>query len=71
MTPELEGTTASAASAGALWTIAEVAAHLHLHPKTIARWVRTRRFPCVRVGSRLRFDPRDVTAWVSARKEGA
>ena len=62
---------AKPASPGALWTIAEVAAHLHLHPKTIARWVRTRRFPCVRVGSRLRFDPRDVTAWVSARKEGA
>lgn len=54
----------------ALWTIREVADFLRVHPKTISKWIRSRGFPCVRVGARIRFDPSDVTKWVSARKEG-
>ena len=54
-----------------LWTLHEVAAYLHVHEKTVARWLRAGRLPCVRIGSRLRFDRQDVLRWVSARKEGA
>jgi excisionase family DNA binding protein len=53
-----------------LWTLKETARFLGVHPKTLERWVRSRRIPCVRVGTRIRFDPSDVVAWVSARKEG-
>ena len=57
--------------ADSLWTIRDVAAYLHVHEKTVARWLRSGRLPCVRIGSRLRFDRQDVLRWVSARKEGA
>jgi excisionase family DNA binding protein len=53
-----------------LWTVRQVAVFLHVHEKTLLRWVRSRGFPCVRVGTRLRFDPSDVLRWISARKEG-
>jgi excisionase family DNA binding protein len=55
----------------ALWTIREVATYLRIHEKTVARWVRYGRLPCVRIGSRLRFDRQDVLRWARARKEGA
>jgi excisionase family DNA binding protein len=54
-----------------LWTIHDVAAYLRIHEKTVARWVRSGRLPCVRIGSRLRFDRQDVLRWVGAGKEGA
>ena len=56
--------------AGALWTVPEVAEFLQLHPKTVYEFVARGTLPCVRLGSRLRFDPRDIASWVSARKEG-
>lgn len=54
-----------------LWTLHEVATYLKVHPKTVRRWLKCRALPCVRVGTRIRFDPSDVALWVSARKEGA
>lgn len=53
-----------------LLTLPEVAALLRVSEKTIRRLAATRRLPCLRIGSRLRFDHRDVLRWVSARKEG-
>lgn len=26
--------------------------------------------PCVRIGRRVLYDPRDITAWIDKRKEG-
>jgi excisionase family DNA binding protein len=61
-------TTSPSTIATSLWTAAQAAAYLHVHVKTLYRWIRTRGLPCVYVGSRLRFDPRDVLQWVEARK---
>jgi len=55
---------------GRLLNVAEVARFLGLHEKTVYEWAARGRLPCVRVGSRLRFDPRDIDRWLSARKEG-
>jgi excisionase family DNA binding protein len=52
-----------------LLTLAEVAAHFRVHEKTVQRWVRTRGLPCLRLGTRLRFDSGDVLRWLSARRE--
>lgn len=52
-----------------LMTVAEVAAFLGVHVKTIHRWRRTLGLPCVLVGGRVRFFPSEVIRWVSARKE--
>jgi excisionase family DNA binding protein len=41
-----------------------------VNPKTVRRWVASRRMPCVRVGTRLRFDVGDIVSWVRQRKEG-
>src|SRR4026209_919580 len=56
---------------GTLWTVRDLARFLNVHERTVARWVRFGRLPCVRIGSRLRFDRQDVLRWVAARKEGA
>jgi excisionase family DNA binding protein len=54
-----------------LWTTGETAAYLGVHERTVRRLVARDGLPCVRVGSRLRFDPSDVLRWVAARKEGS
>ena len=53
-----------------LLTLAEVAKYLRVSPKTVRRWVAARRIPCVRFGTRLRFDAGDIASWVRQRKEG-
>ena len=53
-----------------LWTVSEVAEFLQLHAKTVYAMAAGGKLPCVRVGSHLRFDSRDIASWVSARKEG-
>ena len=56
-----------------LYTSREIAAFLHVHEKTIARWTRLRSdpLPCVHVRSRVRYVLRDVLAWASAQQKGA
>jgi len=53
-----------------LMTTRELAQYLNVHPKTIARWMRltSDALPCVRVRSRVRFNPSDVAAWVAGRR---
>jgi len=68
MNPERQGPAPSPTTR--LWTAKETARHLGIHVKTLYAWIRTRSFPCVYVGTRLRFDRSDVLRWISARKEG-
>ncbi len=53
-----------------LMTLRQVSEFLGIHPKTLQRMAAQHRFPCVRLGKRLRFDRSDVLQWVSERKEG-
>jgi excisionase family DNA binding protein len=53
-----------------LWTVRRAAQYLGLHEKTVYDMVARGELPVIRVGRSLRFDPRDMTRWVSARKEG-
>ena len=53
-----------------LLTLREVAEFLQLDERTIRRWISSKGFPCVHLGTRLRFSLRDVLRWVSAREEG-
>jgi excisionase family DNA binding protein len=53
-----------------LLSLREAAAFLQLHERTIRRWIVSKGFPCVRLGTRLRFSQRDILRWASARKEG-
>src|ERR1041384_7632157 len=55
---------------GPLLTIEQVATYLRVNAKTVRRWVAKRRIPCVRIGTRLRFDYGDIVSWVRQRKEG-
>ena len=51
-----------------LLTLSEVAALLQVSLKTVRRLVANRRLPHFRVGRVLRFDPADVSRWLTARK---
>lgn len=53
-----------------LLTLREIAEFLQLDERTIRRWIGSKGFPCVHLGTRLRFRQRDVLRWVSAMEEG-
>ena len=61
--------TTPAPSLRPLLTIEQVATYLCVNAKTVRRWVAKRRIPCVRIGTRLRFDYGDIVSWVRQRKE--
>jgi predicted DNA-binding transcriptional regulator AlpA len=50
-----------------LWKVADVGTFLCLTPKAIYALVESGALPCVRIGSRLRFIPSVVAAWVEAQ----
>lgn len=52
-----------------LLTPNEVAAALHLHPRTVVRLARERRLPSIRVLGRVRFRPSDIASWLAARED--
>lgn len=52
-----------------LLTIREAAQYLALSVSTLYGWVWQRRIPFVKIGRALRFDPRDLAAFVDANKQ--
>ena len=52
----------------ALLTPVEVCALLNVKVSTIYSWVSTERIPYVRLGRLIRFDFKDVMAWVGKQK---
>ena len=53
----------------ALLTIRELAGLLRVSQKTVRRWMTAEGLPSIRVGRLVRFEPGDVSRWLSARKE--
>lgn len=49
----------------------ETACVLSISPRTLARLTAAGSIPCVRIGRRLLFDPRDLTEFIDRRKQGA
>ena len=52
-----------------LLTVREVAELLRVAQKTVRRWAVSEGLPSIRLGRVLRFEPGDVSRWLSARKE--
>ena len=46
----------------------ETARVLSISPRTLARLTAAGSIPCVRIGHRVLFDPRDLTAWIDRQK---
>ena len=51
-----------------LMDIAGVAERLGVRPKTIYAWVHMRQIPYVKMGRLVKFDPKDIDAWIQSRK---
>lgn len=49
----------------------QVAALLNVSTWTIFRWVRSKKFPNIRVNGRLRFDEQAVQEWLGRRETAA
>lgn len=49
-------------------TVAELAAKVKLHRKTICHEIREGRLPAIEFGSGYRIDPADVEVWLSSRR---
>jgi excisionase family DNA binding protein len=52
-----------------LLTVKEAAQYLSISVSTLYGWVWQRRVPFVKIGRAVRFDPRDVEAFVEANKQ--
>jgi hypothetical protein len=48
----------------------DLATMFGVHAKTIERWRKLERLPCLRIRGTVRYDLSDVLRWASARKEG-
>jgi len=53
-----------------LLTVAEVAAWLNVHPKTVRRLCKRANLPFHGVGGRIRFNEAQVTRWLEEREGG-
>lgn len=50
--------------------LAEVAKVLGSHPQTLYKACRSGKMPHLRVGSRIKFDPPTIAAWLESRQVG-
>ncbi len=53
-----------------LFTVKEAACYLAVSVATVYGWVWQRRIPFVKIGRAVRFDPRDLEAFIEASKQG-
>ncbi len=53
-----------------LLTVQDAAKYLAVSVSTVYGWVWQRRIPFVKIGRAVRFDPRDLEAFVEASKQG-
>ena len=51
-----------------LLTVTEVCAILRCHEKTLYQWVKKGSLTAIRIGSKLKFDPADLAAFIAARR---
>jgi excisionase family DNA binding protein len=51
-----------------LLTVSEVCAILRCHEKTLYQWVKKGSLAAIRVGSKLKFDPADLAAFIDSRR---
>jgi excisionase family DNA binding protein len=51
-----------------LLTVSEVCAILRCHEKTLYQWVKKGTVTAIRIGTKLKFDPADVAAFIAARR---
>ncbi|WP_339496053.1 helix-turn-helix domain-containing protein [Pseudomonas sp. RA_105y_Pfl2_P56] len=72
-TTTLQSITPLSTSATDLLTPDQVAATLGLSHRTLAAWRSSRRnpLPYVKVGSRVRYRPKDVSTWLESRTHSA
>lgn len=48
--------------------IAEVSQQLGVRAKTVYSWVHTRQIPFIKVGRLVKFQQKDIEAWIEKRK---
>jgi excisionase family DNA binding protein len=55
-----------------LLSVAELAELLGISDHTVYAWVSKGRLPCVKLGTRTMFDPREIERWIGerSRREG-
>ena len=53
-----------------LMTVKEVVTLLGVHQQTVYEWVWAGKIPSVRIGSRIKFDPRAIATWMQAGQLG-
>jgi excisionase family DNA binding protein len=72
MPPEpVTGLTADPTRVGTLYTTAEVATMLRVHPRTVQEWIRTGALTAVRYGRLLRIRQADLAAFGEVLTKGA
>jgi excisionase family DNA binding protein len=63
----MEGMVATLERRRVPWTVKELANVLNVSGRYLYRQVEKRRIQCVRFGAAIRFEPKDVLDWYSAK----
>ena len=53
-----------------MMTVQDVVELLGVHQQTIYEWVWTGKIPSIRIGARIKFDPRALASWMRAGQLG-
>jgi excisionase family DNA binding protein len=54
-----------------LWTSREAAKALSISERTLWGLTKGGKVPCVRIGRAVRYDPKDIRAWIDGQKSQA
>ena len=54
-----------------LWNLRESAKAIGVSGKTLQTWAKRGKVPCVRIGSRVLYDPQDLQRWIEKLKTGS
>ncbi len=55
---------------GWLWTIENVAEFCQVKTSVVKYWLKNTDIPYIKIGKKVRFDPKDIKSWISEQKQG-
>ena len=67
----LDGTVTHPVTQDGFWTVKELARYLGISKRWIHKRTRRNEIPCHRLGTALRFDPKEVHVWMIQRRGSA
>ena len=53
-----------------LWTLDNVAEFCQVKTSVVQYWLKNTDIPYIKIGKKVRFDPKDIRSWIADQKQG-